>query len=301
MKIGIFGSTGFVGKSFINALITKPVYLRLFSRHLPRSIPTKTGLAYIDPFHADLDSVKVADLHDLDIIVNLAAHSANHPYDILTNCIRYNTTAALRLYQTALDAGVKAIVHIGSYFEYGTTSNYGRLDTGSIFSPTASYPLSKALASRGLQQLASRNQFASFTDLKLFQVYGKGEQKYRLYPSLLHAARCGDDFTVNTGSLIRDFINVSLVGEIMATYVTSFIPVTGHHVHHICNEVGLSVEEFCSYWWSWSAATGKLTVRDMKPREGSIPIMLGSLTPTIETIRNHVFIRSPSLMDPWTR
>ena len=44
--------------------------------------------------------------------------------------------------------------------------------------------------------------------LRLFQVYGEGENPRRLYPSLKRASLTGNDFYINSGNQIRDFCHV---------------------------------------------------------------------------------------------
>ena len=51
--------------------------------------------------------------------------------------------------------------------------------------------------------------------MRIFQVYGKGEASERLWPSLIRAAKNGDDFEMTKGEQIRDFIDVRKVSEIL--------------------------------------------------------------------------------------
>lgn len=51
--------------------------------------------------------------------------------------------------------------------------------------------------------------------LRLFRVYGEGENKNRLWPSLIKAARSGKNFSMTKGKQKRDFININSAVKII--------------------------------------------------------------------------------------
>ena len=64
-------------------------------------------------FHLGVESI---DFYDIDILVHLAAHSANVPYDSLDNCIYWNVSQPLHMFNSAKTAGVDKFIVTGSCF-----------------------------------------------------------------------------------------------------------------------------------------------------------------------------------------
>ena len=115
------------------------------------------------------------DFEDIDILLHLATHSANVPYDSLENCIFYNVSQPLIMFNIAKCAGIKNFVVTGSCFEYGLSGlNYKFIPSNAPLIPTQTYPASKACASVAFTQWALDNQ-VSLKILRLFQIYGPGE------------------------------------------------------------------------------------------------------------------------------
>src|ERR1035437_7798950 len=118
MKVFVTGGTGFIGSHFLNRAFQaghEVVALRRSVESQPR-VPLISTTQWVD---SPMDELNPDDFADCQVLVHLAAHSANVPYDTLENCIRWNVLAPLKLFSLAADAGVKTFVVAGSCFEYG--------------------------------------------------------------------------------------------------------------------------------------------------------------------------------------
>ena len=156
----------------------------------------------------DLKDLNPYDFEGHDILVHMAAHTPNWPYDSLNNCIYHNLIVPLDMLKSAKLAGISKFVIIGSCFEYGlSANNYEFIPPNAPLLPTLSYPCSKALASTAFTQW-SLEQNVSIKILRLFQIYGPGELSSRLWPSLVNAARANKDLKLTKGEQVRDFIHV---------------------------------------------------------------------------------------------
>jgi len=187
MKIFLTGGTGFIGSHFLSQVLGKDYKIKALQRTLT-SKPKITLDKQPEWLQKSMAAVSIEDLADCEILVHLAAHSANFPYDSLENCIKYNVTEPLSLFLKAKEAGINKFVVAGSCFEYGTSGErYDFIPTDAPLEPTNTYSTSKAMAALAFRNFALENN-VSLSLQRIFQVYGIGELEQRLWPSLKKAA-----------------------------------------------------------------------------------------------------------------
>lgn len=257
MKIFLTGGTGFVGSHFINHAHQAGHEIIALKR--PRSLPRVPLNKEPEWIEGALDADYRSHLASVDALVHLASHTPNPPYDSLERCLYWNVDASIKLASDAIDLGVKNFLVAGSCFEYGNSAyRYEKLTPETPLEPMLSYPTSKAAASIAFLGLA-REKNIKLRLMRIFQVYGEGEQESRLWPSLRKAALEGKDFPMSAGEQVRDFINVTdvaiaLVDGLRFNEITSGVPV----IEHIATGNPQSLIEFAQEWWSRWGATGKL-------------------------------------------
>ena len=271
MKIFLTGGTGFIGSHFINSAIDSDIEIKAIKRSI-KSIPKIKIQNNVEWLTKDFIDVSNSDLTGTDILVHLAAHSANVPYDTLENCIRYNVIEPLILFNKAKDAGVKKIIVTGSCFEYGTSGEkYDYIPADAPLDPTQSYPTSKAMASIAFKQFAIENKIQLFY-LRVFQVFGDGEADSRFWPSLRKAALSGEDFHMSFGEQIRDFIEVNELVKILISECRKIYS-QKENIYKVSN-VGTgnpqSLIDFAKFWWKVWNAKGNLIVGTLPYRQGEI-------------------------------
>ncbi len=116
------------------------------------------------------------------------------------------TAAAVRLPEWV----GRRIVHCGSAAEYGDAR--GDLAEDTEPRPTTEYGRAKLEGTRMLQSVCLRRSLDGVT-ARLFTVYGPGETRGRLLPSLLEAARTRVPLPLTSGAQVRDFTYVGDVAE----------------------------------------------------------------------------------------
>ncbi|BDS06764.1 CDP-abequose synthase [Oceaniferula spumae] len=258
MKIFLTGGTGFIGSHFINQA-HEAGHEIVAHRRAPESrsrIPLCREPQWLDK---SIDSLAPADFTGCEVLVHLAAHSANVPYDTLENCIRQNVLAPLAMFRAASGAGLKRFVVAGSCFEYGRSGERHEFippDAG--LEPVSSYPASKAAASVAFHSLACEEKLELLI-LRIFQVFGEGELETRFWPSLRKAALAGEDFPMSPGLQVRDFINVT---EVAAGFVKALERKDLRPGEPVIENLGSgnprSLIEFAKAEWHNLGATGKL-------------------------------------------
>ena len=271
MKLFVTGATGFIGSHFLNLLAQNTeievVALRRNFYSQPRVLLIKEPIWITK----QLDQVCKDDLEGVDVIVHLAAHSMYPPYDTLDNCVYWNLSAPLQLFNEALKADITKFIVAGSCFEYGLSGEeFEFIPVEAMLKPTLTYAASKAASSVAFYQFAVQHQI-KFSYNRIFQVYGVGEAASRLWPSLKKAALSGEDFPMTKGEQIRDFISVEDVAQFFVDACLNDDLVAGHpKFYNVGSGKPQSILEFSEYWWQKWQAKGRLQIGKVPYREGEV-------------------------------
>jgi nucleoside-diphosphate-sugar epimerase len=280
MKLFVTGGTGFIGSHFINYAHKAGYDIIALKR--PNSIPRVELDKEPTWVEGQLDGEFGNQLNGCDILVHLAAHSPNPPYDSLETCLYWNLNASLKLFNQAHHAGISKFLVAGSCFEYGKSGDrYEYIPVDAPLEPTMAYPTSKAAASVAFSGWAIDKNI-NLQILRIFQVFGEGEPLSRLWPSLKKAAISGDDYPMTMGEQIRDFIPVEdvadeFVSSLLFDKVKSGLPM----VKNIGTGKPITVCEFSKYWWNKLEAKGKLQV-------GVIPYRKNEIMRFVPMIENNI-------------
>jgi nucleoside-diphosphate-sugar epimerase len=273
MNIFLTGGTGFIGSHFLKTSLEcghSVTALKRSQKSSTKIILTEEPNWLIKSF----DEVVESDFENVDVIVHLAAHSANVPYDSLLNCIKFNVEEPLKLFEKAVKAGVNNFIVAGSCFEYGRSGErYDFIPVDAPLEPTQTYPASKALSSIAFHQFAYQNQ-VNLNYMRIFQVYGEGEEENRLWPSLRKAALSGNDFPMTKGEQVRDFIEVSEVAECFLNEAERLVVEKDSKSPFVFKNIGSgnpwTILEFSKFWWNKWEAKGQLQVGLLPYREGEV-------------------------------
>lgn len=280
LTIFVTGATGFIGSHFVNAALSKGHSVTAL-RRLPDSEPS---IPIVSPESGSGDDPKSplrwvvkpmgeignGDLAGCDVLVHLAAHTPNVPYDTLENCLLWNLMKPIELFKKAAAAGVSRFVVAGSCFEYGRSGErYEFIPPDAPLEPTQTYPASKAAASIAFRQMA--------VDLKLelsihriFQVFGEGEAESRLWPSLRRCALAGEDLDMTPAEQIRDFIPVSGVAEQLLQACSASLNAGHPQIFNLGTGQPTTLRSFSEFWWRHWNATGKLKFGAKPYRAGEV-------------------------------
>ena len=270
MKVFLTGGTGFIGSHFIHKGLEKGLSIKALKRK--EGAQTKIKLNQEPEWLLKTyNELKIEDFKDCSVLVHLAAHSANVPYDTLGNCIIYNVLEPLALFEKARLAGIKKFVVAGSCFEYGKSGDrFDFIPVNAPLEPTQTYPASKAMSSIAFSQFALENNL-NLSYHRIFQVYGEGEVESRLWPSLKRAALAGLDFPMTSGEQIRDFINVENVADYFVNYcIADDKQNSGVRMHNVGSGIPTTLFDFCNYWWKQWQAKGNIIIGKIQYREGEI-------------------------------
>ena len=268
MRIFLTGGTGFIGSHVLNESVKYNYEIVALKRKINGQTKIKLNTNPTWKL-GSLQKIKEEDLNNVDTVIHLASHSANVPYDNLTNCLKVNLFDTINFFEMAYKVGVRKFIITGSCFEYGKKGEeYDFIPPNAPLLPTQTYPASKAAASIALIQWALEKK-VSLSILRLFQIYGEGEFKNRLWPTLIDCATSGIDMNMTSGEQVRDFLNVKDVAKIILDSI-------GNQknnqimVRNIGSGVPLMIREFAEKIWFEKKAKGKLLFGTIPYREREV-------------------------------
>ena len=213
MKVAVTGASGFIGRHVLDALTTMGGHEIMACRRagdLPTSPhPSETWMAL--DIHAPPARAFDA-LGCPDVVIHLAWHGLpNYQSPEHVNVELVHQTAFLR---ALVEAGLKRLVVTGTCFEYGLQTEC--LSEESVPQPVTVYGEAKQQLHKALMEVQVRDGF-DLRWLRLFYLYGPGQNPNALYASLSAAVARGDkSFDMSPGDQTRDFLDVREAAHLIA-------------------------------------------------------------------------------------
>ncbi len=229
-RVLVLGATGFIGRWVAKYLCRAGAELILPVRD--RVAASSTFQAYdIYGRVCEIDLLDPSRLESLytefrpSITFNLAGYGVDRAEQDRKLAFRTNSELIAELCRAATGRGdeqwkLQQIVHAGSAMEYGRAG--GALTEGSLAFPTTLYGESKLAGTQSLTKFCRKSGFRGIT-ARLFAVYGPGESRERLLPTLVN--NTGDPIPLTAGMHKRDFVYVGDVAEgLLRLGVSSAVP-----------------------------------------------------------------------------
>jgi nucleoside-diphosphate-sugar epimerase len=159
-----------------------------------------------------------------DVIFNLAAAGVGRriPYHEL---IDGNVGVVARVMESLDPGTTAAVVHAGSWSQYGSIDRQGDITEDQPLDPPTSYGSAK-VAAELLGRTAGDEVGVPFMTLRLFNVYGPSENPKRLIPYVVRSLSAGSVARLTSGDQIRDFVYVDDVVRAFEACGTMSEPVT---------------------------------------------------------------------------
>ena len=200
----IIGGTGFIGANLsLRALKSgyKVVVLSLSTPSLEKKI---NNIKYIQVDITDLDKLKekIGGV-SFDYIVNLSGYINHCNFsDGGKKVIDVHFGGLQNILQSVNLSSLKRFVQIGSSDEYGHLPAPQNEDMPE--SPISPYSLAKVSSTKLLQMLYSTEEIPTVI-LRLFLVYGPGQDAGRFMPQIIQGCLSSELFSVSAGEQLRDF------------------------------------------------------------------------------------------------
>ncbi len=216
IRILITGANGFVGRQIIRSLDSSGVDLIPVMRD--GNLHELSGLSNVRKIITSKDLFSEEEVwweeqcQDIDVVIHAAWYVEAGKYQDSTKNIDC-LIGSLRLAKGAAKAGVSRFLGLGTCAEYDTTQ--GKLTIETPLKPLTTYATTKASLFTILSEWLPR-QSVNFAWIRLFYLYGEGEDSSRLVPYVRSQISQGKFVDLTSGEQVRDFMDVIEVGKKIA-------------------------------------------------------------------------------------
>jgi nucleoside-diphosphate-sugar epimerase len=248
-RVLITGANGFVGRQIIRSLDIKDIDLILIVREGKESTVSNfknvKKIITSKNLFAEDESWWEEQCKDVDIVIHAAWYVETGKYQDSSKNIDC-LIGSLKLAKGAVKAGVSRFLGLGTCAEYDQSQGVLTIDTP--LKPLTIYAAHKASLFTTLSQWLPREN-VSFAWIRLFYLYGEGEDQKRLVPYVRSQILQDDFVDLTSGKQVRDFMDVaeagnkiaeiSLTNQIGPINLCSGIPITVRQlVEKIADEYG---------------------------------------------------------------
>lgn len=203
-RLLIAGGTGFIGSHLVSHALKAGLEITVLSLHPPADNRRLDGVVYLQADLTDrVQLQKRLSLTTYDYVVNLSGYINHSPFLQEGREVIDTHFVGVQNLLNELDWNVlKSFVQIGSSDEYGDLP--APQHEAMREAPISPYSLGK-VATTQLLQMLSRTEGFSAVILRLFLVYGPGQDEKRFLPQIIKGCLSNACFPVSAGEQLRDF------------------------------------------------------------------------------------------------
>ena len=202
-RILITGGSGFIGFHLVKAVKALGWEVTSVSLHLPPEERYVKGVEYLILDLTDSEIVKVLFNREFEYVVNLGGYIDHKPFrEGGRELIESHFSALENLIEVLPRSSLKCFIQIGSSDEYGDAPSPQH--EGLRESAISPYSMGKVASTHLLQMLHRTEDFPAIV-VRLFLVYGPGQDSQRFLPQVIRACLSDQEFPTTLGEQERDF------------------------------------------------------------------------------------------------
>jgi len=210
-KLLIVGGTGFIGRSLAKCAINNGYEVTVVSLNLPAVGDMINGVEYLQIDVTDIKSLQSKEIGGVDYVVNLSGYIDHSRFlDGGSQMLDVHFKGVQNLLLTLNWSKLKRFVQIGSSDEYGGAIAPQCENSPEL--PISSYAASKVASTHLLQMLAKTENFPAVV-LRLFLVYGPGQDSGRFFPQIIKGCLADKEFDTSSGAQLRDFCYIDDIAD----------------------------------------------------------------------------------------
>lgn len=242
MRALVAGGGGFVGSALVVALAAAGHDVSVMTTG-ERALPAPVRTLRLDRWHPEC-VLEAEPAPRYDWIFNAAAYGVDPSQTDATSARLANAELPLAFVDLARRAGVRALVHVGSCFEYAEPAERRPLRESDPLETVKTYAVSKVAGSLAVVEAARRTGLNAIV-ARLFGVYGAGERPWRLLPSIHDRLVRGQPVPLSEGSQVRDYLHIddTAAGLIALAASISEAP-RASSIVNLCSGAGVTVRRF---------------------------------------------------------
>jgi len=212
-RILVIGGTGFIGQHLINRCLEDTSNITCIN--LAGRLFKEKYLNSVEVIQADI--TRQSQLHyalggkSFDYVFNLGGYIDHSPFlEGGRNIVDVHYTGTLNLLNQVFTPSLKKLVQIGSSDEYGNGPSPQSENLREA--PISPYSAAKVGATHLIQAL-SKTEGLPGVVVRLFLVYGPGQDDRRFLPQIIKGCLDGRTFPTSAGEQLRDFCYIEDVVE----------------------------------------------------------------------------------------
>ena len=208
MNIFLTGSNGYIGGNFLK--MASSVGHKVFALTRKKRNKKMKNVKWIT---GSIDK-EWKEFKRSDILVHLATEGGYEKYPKFKKCFNFNVLKSKKLVTNAYNSGCKKFLIISTKKEKRFKDLNYNIKKIKNYEKKADYiyPFTKALFSKFCKDF-SKKKDAKFRIIRIFHVYGRNENRRRLWPTLILSAKKEKDFMMSPGSQQTDFNFIDNVVE----------------------------------------------------------------------------------------
>jgi nucleoside-diphosphate-sugar epimerase len=215
-RVLVTGATGFIGPRAVAALAARGAEVHAIAIE-PEAVVPGGQSHVVDLFDEEAVGVVLGRVRP-EYLLHLAWYVEHGRFWTAPQNLAWATCTATLVRQFAA-AGGRRVVGVGTCAEYGFAEGACSERTTPV-APTTIYGQAKA-AAWFLMQAAAGIAGIEAAWARVFHLFGPGEAKARLVPSIVRSLLAGAPATCRTGAHVRDLIDVADLGDALAAITLS--------------------------------------------------------------------------------
>ena len=259
MNLLVTGASGFIAQNFIKYSIEKNIKITAISRK--KSKLSKKNLKWIVGKFNKIDLKKIG---KFDVLIHFASEGTKtDERNNLKKNFQVNVFDSKELILKAIENNCKKFMIISSSSEFGKINiNTNGVKRNDFKFPNDSYGLSK-LVFNNIARNYSKKYKCKFRIMRLFPVYGEGENQNRLYSTIKKCSKEDKDLFLKNPFEIRDFNHIDFVVKNLFDALNfNKKKFKYHQTYHVSESNRLTIFEFSKNLWKKFNCSGKIIYKN---------------------------------------